>query len=163
MYRERYTPWFTWLVFIIALSTAVGMMQLISDFLATADSTGAEISDDERVGYIIGISITGFVTVVMGFFSLAFSRYFIEIDRATIRFGYLWWNVSTTVEQVESVEIDEAKFKEFLGMGWRVSMTTNRIGYVVSFGKAVEIKLRNGKTYLISCRDPEACVTAIES
>ena len=67
MYRERYTPWFTWLVFIIALSTAVGMMQLISDFLATADSAGAEISDDERVGYIIGISITGFVTVVMVF------------------------------------------------------------------------------------------------
>ena len=163
MYRERYTPWFTWLVFIIALSTAVGMMQLISDFLATADSAGAEISDDERVGYIIGISVTGFVTVFVGFLAVAFSRYFIEVDRGTIRFGYLWWNVSTTVEQVESVEVDEAKFREFLGMGWRIGIKTKRIGYVVSFGKAVEIKIRKGKIYLISCRDPEACVKAIES
>ncbi|MEE2843579.1 MAG: hypothetical protein VX761_03635 [Planctomycetota bacterium] len=163
MYRERYTPWFTWLLIVVVLCTVVGMLPFISGFLSATDSGGADFSDDERVGYIIGISVTGFVTVFVGFLAVAFSRYFIEVDRGTIRFGYLWWNVSTTVEQIESVVVDEAKFSEFLGMGWRISITTKRIGYVVSFGKAVEIKIRNGKTYLISCRDPEACVKAIES
>ena len=163
MYSERYTPWFTWLLLVVMLGTLAGLVPLVSDYLAATNSGGADFSDDERTGYIIGISVTGFVTVLMGFLAMAFGRYFIEVDRGTIRFGYLWWNVSTTVEQVESVEVDEAKFKEFLGMGWRISITTKRIGYVVSFGKAVEIKIRNGKTYLISCRDPEACVKAIES
>ncbi|MBT4692984.1 MAG: hypothetical protein HOB73_06550 [Planctomycetaceae bacterium] len=163
MYRERYTPWFTWLLAVVILCTVVGMLPFISGFLSATDSGGADFLDDERVGYIIGISVTGFVTVFVGFLAVVFSRYFIEVDRGTIRFGYLWWNVSTTVEQVESVEVDEAKFKEFLGMGWRISVTTKRIGYVVSFGEAVEIKIRNGKTYLISCRDPEACVKAIKS
>ena len=163
MYSERYTPWFTWLLLVVMLGTLAGLVPLVSDYLAATNSGGADFSDDERTGYIIGISVTGFVTVLMGFLAMAFGRYFIEVDRGTIRFGYLWWNVSTTVEQIESVEVDEAKFKEFLGMGWRISITTKRIGYVVSFGKAVEIKIRNGKTYLISCRDPEACVKAIES
>ena len=163
MYRERYTPWFTWLLVVAVLCTAVGMVLLISGFPTATNPAGADISGDERAGYIIGISVTGFVTVFVGFLMVAFSRYFIEVDRGTIRFGYLWWNVSTTVEQVESVEVDEAKFREFLGMGWRIGITTKRIGYVVSFGKAIEIKIRNGKTYLISCRDPEVCVTAIAS
>lgn len=163
MYHERYTPWFTWLLVVAVLCTAVGMVPLISGFPTATNPAGADISGDERAGYIIGISVTGFVTVFVGFLTVAFSRYFIEVDRGTIRFGYLWWNVSTTVEQVESVEVDEAKFREFLGMGWRIGITTKRIGYVVSFGKAVEIKIRNGKTYLISCRDPEACVKAIDS
>jgi len=162
MYCERYTPWFTWLLLIVVLATFAGLVPLVSDFIAATDSGGADFSDDERMGYIVGISVTGFVTVFMGFLAIAFSRYFIEIDRGTIRFGYLWWNVSTTVEQVESVEVDEAKFREFLGMGWRIGFATKRIGYVVNFGKAVEIKIRNGKTYLISCREPEACVKAIE-
>jgi len=163
MYSERYTPWFTWLLLVVMLGTLAGLVPLVSDYFAATDSGGADFSDDERTGYIIGISVTGFVTVLMGFFAMAFGRYFIDVDRGTIRFGYLWWNVSTTIEQIESVVVDEAKFSEFLGMGWRISITTKRIGYVVSFGKAVEIKIRNGKTYLISCRDPEACVKAIES
>jgi len=162
MYRERYTPWFTWLLVAVVLCT-VGMVLLISGFPTATNPAAADISGDERAGYIIGISVTGFVTVFVGFLTVAFSRYFIEVDRGTIRFGYLWWNVSTTVEQVESVEVDEAKFREFLGMGWRIGITTKRIGYVVSFGEAVEIKIRNGKTYLISCRDPEACVKAVKS
>ena len=163
MYRERYTPWFTWLLLVAVLGTFAGLVPLVSDFLAATDSDGADFSDDERTGYIIGISVTGFTTVLMGFVAMVFSRYFIEVDRGTVRFGYLWWNVSTTVEQIESAIVDEAKFSEFLGMGWRIGIKTKRIGYVVSFGKAVEIKIRNGKTYLISCRDPEACVKAIES
>jgi hypothetical protein len=163
MYRERYTPWFTWLLVVVVLCTAVGMVPLISGFPTATNPARADISGAERAGYIIGISVTGFVTVFVGFLTVAFSRYFIEVDRGTIRFGYLWWNVSTTVEQVESVEVDEAKFREFLGMGWRIGITTKRIGYVVSFGKAIEIKIRKGKIYLISCRDPEACVTAIAS
>ena len=163
MYHERYTPWFTWILLVVVLCTAVGMAPFVSGFLSSTNPAGADISDDDRAGYIIGLSVTGFVTVFVGFLAVVFSRYFIEVDRGTIRFGYLWWNVSTTVEQVESVEVDEAKFKEFLGMGWRISVTTKRIGYVVSFGEAVEIKIRNGKTYLISCRDPEACVKAIKS
>ena len=163
MYRERYTPWFTWLLIVVVLCTVVGMLPFISGFLSATDSGGADFSDDERTGHIIGISVTGFTTVLMGFLAMVFSRYFIEVDRGTVRFGYLWWNVSTTVEQIESAIVDEAKFSEFLGMGWRIGIKTKRIGYVVSFGKAVEIKIRNGKTYLISCRDPEACVKAIES
>ena len=162
MYSERYTPWFTWLLAVVVLCTVVGMLPFISGFRSATDSGGADLSDDERTGYIIGISVTGFTTVLMGFVAMVFSRYFIEVDRGTVRFGYLWWNVSRTVEQIESAIVDEAKFSEFLGMGWRIGIKTKRIGYVVSFGKAVEIKIRNGKTYLISCREPEACVKAIE-
>ncbi len=163
MYRERYTPWFTWLLLVVVLGTVAGLVPLVSDYLAATNSGEPEFSDDERTGYIIGISATGFTTVLMGFLAMVFGRYFIEVDRGTIRFGYLWWNVSKTIEQIESVVVDEAKFSEFLGMGWRIGIKTKRIGYVVSFGKAVEIKIRDGKTYLISCRDPEACVKAIES
>ena len=163
MYRERFTPWFTWILLVVVLGTFAGLVPLVSGFLSAIDSGGTNFSDDERTGYIISISVTGFVTVFTGVVAMAFSRYFIEVDRGTIRFGYLWWNVSTTVEQIESVEVDEAKFREFLGMGWRIGMKTKRIGYVVSFGKAVEIKIRNGKTYLISCCDPEACVKSIEA
>jgi hypothetical protein len=163
MYSERYTPWLTWLLLVVVLGTFAGLVPLVSDFLAATDSGGADFSDDKRTGHIIGISVTGFTTVLMGFLAMVFSRYFIEVDRGTARFGYLWWNVSTTVEQIESAIVDEAKFSEFLGMGWRIGIKTKRIGYVVSFGKAVEIKIRNGKTYLISCRDPEACVKAIDS
>ena len=163
MYRERFTPWFTWILLVAVLGTFAGLVPLVSGFLSAIDSGGTNFSDDERTGYIISISVTGFVTVFTGVVAMACSRYFIEVDRGTIRFGYLWWNVSTTVEQIESVEVDEAKFREFLGMGWRIGMKTKRIGYVVSFGKAVEIKIRNGKTYLISCRDPEACVKSIEA
>ncbi|MBT5884647.1 MAG: hypothetical protein HOH50_10515, partial [Planctomycetaceae bacterium] len=140
MYHERYTPWFTWILLVVVLCTAVGMAPFVSGFLSSTNPAGADISDDDRAGYIIGLSVTGFVTVFVGFLTIAFSRYFIEVDRGTIRFGYLWWNVSTTVEQVESVEVDEAKFREFLGMGWRIGFATKRIGYVVNFGKAVEIK-----------------------
>ena len=163
MYRERFTPWFTWILLVVVLGTFAGLVPLVSGFLSVIDSGGADFSDDERTGYIISISVTGFVTVFTGVVAMAFSRYFIEVDRGTIRFGYLWWNVSTTVEQIESAEVDTAKFREFLGMGWRIGIKTKRIGYVVSFGKAVEIKIRNGKTYLISCRDPEACVKSIEA
>lgn len=163
MYRERFTPWFTWILLVAVLGTFAGLVPLVSGFLSAIDSGGTNFSDDERTGYIISISVTGFVTVFTGVVAMAFSRYFIEVDRGTIRFGYLWWNVSTTVEQIESAEVDTAKFREFLGMGWRIGMKTKRIGYVVSFGKAVEIKIRNGKTYLISCRDPEACVKSIEA
>lgn len=163
MYSERYTPWFTWLLLVVVLGTVAGLVPLVSDYLAATNSGEPEFSDDERTGYIIGISVTGFTTVLMGFLAMVFGRYFIEVDRGTIRFGYLWWNVSKTIEQIESVVVDEAKFSEFLGMGWRIGIKTKRIGYVVSFGKAVEIKIRDGKTYLISCRDPEACVKAIES
>ena len=163
MYRERFTPWFTWILLVVVLGTFAGLVPLVSGFLSAIDSGGTNFSDDERTGYIISISVTGFVTVFTGVVAMAFSRYFIEVDRGTIRFGYLWWNVSTTVEQIESAEVDTAKFREFLGMGWRIGIKTKRIGYVVSFGKAVEIKIRNGKTYLISCRDPEACVKSIEA
>ena len=163
MYRERFTPWFTWILLVVVLGTFAGLVPLVSGFLSVIDSGGADFSDDERTGYIISISVTGFVTVFTGVVAMAFSRYFIEVDRGTIRFGYLWWNVSTTVEQIESAEVDTAKFREFLGMGWRIGIKTKRIGYVVSFGKAVEIKTRNGKTYLISCCDPEACVKSIEA
>ena len=163
MYRERFTPWFTWILLVVVLGTFAGLVPLVSGFLSVIDSGGADFSDDERTGYIISISVTGFVTVFTGVVAMAFSRYFIEVDRGTIRFGYLWWNVSTTVEQIESAEVDTAKFREFLGMGWRIGIKTKRIGYVVSFGKAVEIKIRNGKTYLISCCDPEACVKSIEA
>ena len=163
MYRERFTPWFTWILLVAVLGTFAGLVPLVSGFLSAIDSGGTNFSDDERTGYIISISVTGFVTVFTGVVAMAFSRYFIEVDRGTIRFGYLWWNVSTTVEQIESAEVDTAKFREFLGMGWRIGIKTKRIGYVVSFGKAVEIKIRNGKTYLISCRDPEACVKSIEA
>jgi hypothetical protein len=163
VYRERFTPWFTWILLVVVLGTFAGLVPLVSGFLSAIDSGGTNFSDDERTGYIISISVTGFVTVFTGVVAMAFSRYFIEVDRGTIRFGYLWWNVSTTVEQIESVEVDEAKFREFLGMGWRIGIKTKRIGYVVSFGKAVEIKIRNGKTYLISCCDPEACVKSIEA
>jgi len=163
VYRERFTPWFTWVLLVAVLGTFAGLVPLVSGFLSAIDSGGTNFSDDERTGYIISISVTGFVTVFTGVVAMAFSRYFIEVDRGMIRFGYLWWNVSTTVEQIESVEVDEAKFREFLGMGWRIGMKTKRIGYVVSFGKAVEIKIRNGKTYLISCCDPEACVKSIEA
>lgn len=163
MYRERFTPWFTWILLVAVLGMFAGLVPLVSGFLSAIDSGGADFSDDERTGYIISISVTGFVTVFMGVVAMAFSRYFIQVDRGTIRFGYLWWNVSTTVEQIESAEVDTAKFREFLGMGWRIGIKTKRIGYVVSFGKAVEIKIRNGNTYLISCRDPEACVKSIEA
>jgi hypothetical protein len=163
VYRERFTPWFTWILLVVVLGTFAGLVPLVSGFLSVIDSGGADFSDDERTGYIISISVTGFVTVFTGVVAMAFSRYFIEVDRGTIRFGYLWWNVSTTVEQIESAEVDTAKFREFLGMGWRIGIKTKRIGYVVSFGKAVEIKIRNGKTYLISCCDPEACVKSIEA
>lgn len=163
MYRERFTPWFTWILLVVVLGTFAGLVPLVSGFLSAIDSGGTNFSDDERTGYIISISVTGFVTVFTGVVAMAFSRYFIEVDRGTIRFGYLWWNVSTTVEQIESAEVDTAKFREFLGMGWRIGIKTKRIGYVVSFGKAVEIKIRNGKTYLISCCDPEACVKSIEA
>ena len=163
MYRERFTPWFTWILLVAVLGTFAGLVPLVSGFLSAIDSGGTDFSDDERTGYIISISVTGFVTVFTGVVAMAFSRYFIEVDRGTIRFGYLWWNVSTTVEQIESAEVDTAKFREFLGMGWRIGIKTKRIGYVVSFGKAVEIKIRNGKTYLISCCDPEACVKSIEA
>ena len=163
MYRERFTPWFTWILLVAVLGTFAGLVPLVSGFLSAIDSGGTNFSDDERTGYIISISVTGFVTVFTGVVAMAFSRYFIEVDRGTIRFGYLWWNVSTTVEQIESAEVDTAKFREFLGMGWRIGIKTKRIGYVVSFGKAVEIKIRNGKTYLISCCDPEACVKSIEA
>ena len=162
MYRERYTPWFTWILLAVVLGAFAGLVPLVSDFLSATDSGGADFSDDEQVGYIIGISVTGFVAAFLGLLTVAFSRYFIDVDCGTICFGYLWWNVSTTVEQVESVGIDEARFSEFLGLGWRIGITTKRIGYVVNFGKAVVIKVRNGKTYLISCRDPEACVKSIE-
>jgi hypothetical protein len=163
VYRERFTPWFTWILLVAVLGTFAGLVPLVSGFLSAIDSGGTNFSDDERTGYIISISVTGFVTVFTGVVAMAFSRYFIEVDRGTIRFGYLWWNVSTTVEQIESAEVDTAKFREFLGMGWRIGIKTKRIGYVVSFGKAVEIKIRNGKTYLISCCDPEACVKSIEA
>jgi|TARA_B110000467_G_C18333486_1_gene495387 hypothetical protein len=163
VYRERFTPWFTWILLVAVLGMFAGLVPLVSGFLSAIDSGGADFSDDERTGYIISISVTGFVTVFMGVVAMAFSRYFIQVDRGTIRFGYLWWNVSTTVEQIESAEVDTAKFREFLGMGWRIGIKTKRIGYVVSFGKAVEIKIRNGNTYLISCRDPEACVKSIEA
>ena len=93
MYRERYTPWLTWLLLVVVLGTFAGLVPLVSDFLAATDSGGADFSDDKRTGHIIGISVTGFTTVLMGFLAMVFSRYFIEVDRGTVRFGYLWWNV----------------------------------------------------------------------
>ncbi|MBT7919308.1 MAG: hypothetical protein HN617_17375, partial [Planctomycetaceae bacterium] len=67
MYHERYTPWFTWILLVVVLCTAVGMAPFVSGFLSSTNPAGADISDDDRAGYIIGLSVTGFVTVFVGF------------------------------------------------------------------------------------------------
>lgn len=79
-----------------------------------------------------------------------------------VRFGYSWWNVTCNVDQIEKVELDQARFSEFLGFGWRISMKNKRIGYIVNLGPSVGIQLKEGRAYLISCRDPEACIAAIQ-
>ena len=117
--------------------------------------------EDDLTGNLIGICVTGFCTVLMVFFMIVCGSYFVIVERDMIRFGYRWWNVTTTIDQIESVQIDQARFSEFLGMGWRISLKNKRIGYIAAFGPAVEIKIKSGKTYLISCKDPEQCVQAM--
>jgi len=162
MYHEQRIPWWTGLLVVMTLAVAGGLVATIMEYSHLQQSATPEVLEQESAGYIIGILTCVVTEAILFSCTIVFWKYFITVDGDMVRFGYSWWNVTCNVDQIEKVELDQARFSEFLGFGWRISMKNKRIGYIVNLGPSVGIQLKEGRAYLISCRDPEACIAAIQ-
>ncbi|MCS5584160.1 MAG: hypothetical protein NZ777_11665 [Pseudomonadales bacterium] len=161
MYHEQRIPWWTGLLVFMTLAVAGGLIVTVNEYSDLQQTATPEVLEQESVGYIVGILTCGVTEAILLLCTVVFWKYFITVDRDLVRFGFSWWNVTFNLDQIEDVELDQARFSEFFGFGWRISMKNKRIGYIVNLGASVGIQLKTGRAYLISCRDPEACIAAI--
>ena len=121
------------------------------------------VSQPERnTETMVVISVLAATTLLFGFTGTAFARYFIEVGNGVLRFGYSFWNAELLLSDIESTTAEQLTFTTWWGQGWRIDKH-KRIGYIAQFGDGVEVKLRSGRAYVLSCRDPQSLVAAIHA
>ena len=147
MYEESRTPWWTWLLAVIAIfETALVLLAI------------AGVVDFE--GSAIAYSAVGGGAILFWFLLFVFGRYFVELRSGQLQFGYRFWNVSTSVTDIRSAREENVTLRTFGGLGWRMDLK-KRIGYVPTTGSAVELSLHSGRTYVASCDDPSALMESL--
>lgn len=108
----------------------------------------------------IFVAATAATAALMGVLAVTFFKYTIELKSGHLQFGYSFWSAETPVDEIESATEEKLTFRNWLGQGWRID-TRKRIGYIVDFGQGVEVKLKSGRVYVLSCRDPQALIAAL--
>lgn len=102
-----------------------------------------------------------FAAFFMGLLGIAFFRYSVKVDSGILRFGYSFWNVQMPVTTIESAVAEELTFGRWWGQGWRID-GKQRIGYIAGFGSGVEVRLQSGRVYVLSCKNPEQLIAALD-
>lgn len=148
MYEERTIPWWTWLLYAVALiQTAV----LVLGLSTISDSEGSV-----AVSIIVGVG-----AILFWFLAVVFGSYFVRFDGSELAFGYRYWNVAVPVAEVTAVTPEDIRLMTFGGFGWRMDRN-KRIGYVIWTGPAVEVKLKSGRCYVASCESPAQLIAACD-
>ena len=86
---------------------------------------------------------------------VVFSKLTVEIEDGRLR-AYLGPGVrfkNIPLSEIDSVHVVRNAF--LLGLGWGIRWTSHGVLYNVSGTRAVEIQLRNGKTFLLGSDEPE--------
>jgi hypothetical protein len=148
MYQESRIFIWSWLLVIIAIAACVSAI------------VGSQNQwRDANEGWIF-VGSTAAMAVFMGLLAVTFFKYTIELKSGHLQFGYSFWSAETPVDEIESAAAEKLTFRNWLGQGWRID-TRKRIGYIVNFREGVELKLKSGRVYVISCRDPQALIEAL--
>jgi len=101
----------------------------------------------EELVFLISMGCAG---GLIGILSMAFFRFFVELDPNLLRFGFSFWNVELPLDQIESVQATEIRPLKFGGLGWRMDRQ-KRIGYICCRGDGIELTTRAGRVYVFNC------------
>ncbi len=63
---------------------------------------------------------------------------------------------------IERVEVEPYNWKEFGGWGWKMNMKGASTFSTIGVASALRIYLKNGKAFVITLRDPQACKDAYD-
>ncbi len=131
-----------------------------SGAIAVAMFRDPTMSSGERLGGIAAVLVAGFVTGVIG---VIFSRLRVRVDSQGVRFGFGPFRSTVRPDEIEGASASRYRWLRFGGWGIRWAWNMRDRAYSVPFVRGgVEIRLRSGRTYFLSSRQPEALVRAIE-
>lgn len=147
LYSESRTFYWAWACWLIAIACAVAAVACL-------------VEPPENS--IVAVAVLAGAAVLHGLLGTAFARYFVTLENEALKFGYSFWNARILVSDVESATREQLTFRRWWGQGWRIDKD-KRIGYIPRFGDGIELRLRSGRVYVLSCQDPEALVVALES
>lgn len=132
----------------------------ISGAIAVAMFRDPTMSSGERFGGLAAVLVAGFITGVIG---VTFSRLRVRVDSQGVRFGFGPFRSALRPDEIEGATSSRYRWLRFGGWGIRWAWNMKDRAYSVPFvGRGVEIRLRNGGTYFLSSREPEALARAIE-
>ncbi|MCC6237570.1 MAG: hypothetical protein IT299_08350 [Dehalococcoidia bacterium] len=132
----------------------------ISGAIAVAMLRDPTISSGERLGGMAAVLVAGFITGVTG---VIFSRLRVRVDSQGVRFGFGPFRSTVRPDEIEGASESRYRWSRFGGWGIRWAWNMKDRAYSVPFvRRGVEIRLRNGRTYFVSSRRPDALARAIE-
>ena len=147
MYNEQKTPWWTWMLYAIAVTeTAVVVLGMVG----FVDLEGSVIAY---------VALTG-GSILFWLLAAVFGSYFVRFEKGVLSFGYRYWNVAVPATDVAAAETEEVGLMTFGGFGWRID-GKKRIGYVVWSGPAVQVKLTSGRCYVANCEKPDELISLL--
>ena len=176
MYYESKRPWWCFLMLIAPIAVIPVGLKMYSQYSTEKqvkdeqplDGKVAQREPDEMSDWGIVVSLAWFtiLSAAMTWLFIVTSKYSVEASDLGIRFGYrsgLWSNRFSRQDMIRAYP-SECKFKEFGGFGIRYSFKKKRWGYICWSGSGVHLEAMKGskhKRYVFSCRDPEACIAAL--
>ena len=146
MYREERTMWWSWAIGIAAVAATGSVAWIIVEILRKGKPVPP--------GAVVALASGSLGLLVVWWATFAFWRYLIELDRGWFTFGFRLWSVSLPVTELVRAERFSGSLLRFGGLGWRLG-PKRQIGYLADFGPAVAVTTAAGRTYVLSCRDPD--------
>ncbi|KKQ79684.1 MAG: hypothetical protein UT02_C0027G0004 [Parcubacteria group bacterium GW2011_GWC2_38_7] len=93
---------------------------------------------------------------------LTFRQMQIVVTDKELRFGFYIFRKRINLKNIESVEIQDFKFTEYMGYGIRYSRN-NTVGYVPCGGRGLKIKVKGEtRNFFFICNRPEEAQTFIK-
>lgn len=154
MYDEQRHVWWAWLIAVAAVLGSVGYAAA----LIHVAGRGGPVPG----GAVVAFGAAGVGLLVLWLVSLVFGRYSVRLDRGSLTFGFALWSVTLPVPDIAAASRFTGSLLRFGGLGWRLG-PRGQIGYLASFGPAVTVTTRWGRTYVFSCRDPDRLLKELAS
>ncbi|NOX56927.1 MAG: hypothetical protein GXP27_21295 [Planctomycetes bacterium] len=154
MYREQRTMWWSWAILV---GTVLGTGGLGWAVLAILQK-GKPVP----TGAIVALAASAIGMLIAWWAVFCFMRYFIELDRGWLSFGFSHWSVTLPLTELVHAERYQGSLLRFGGLGWRLG-PGRQVAYLADFGPAVTLKTSTGRIYVISCQDPDALLAELAS